>query len=533
MRFIMFVTMFFVLASAMPAYAETPVKTTSPIAAVEEWQNDLAALIQMDEGSDRDSMLDIVLGQEPNWQDAFGFLRRVRSVISGIPDDGFVVSWVTCIDNVERPYVLQVPKSYDHSQPSPLLMRLHGGVTGSTIPEDPLLYAQESGWSGWAERNGVLLVHPFGENGSTWWDEVGMDYLRSVLRAVKQQVNVDHNKVFMGGYSDGASAAFAWAMLEPTQFAGFAALSGHMGVGNLDGGQDTYAPNMANRPVYATTSIDDGLYPSERMRPTIEMAIDAGADIYYRELEGPHDFSYADTELPLVADWMRRTSRNVFSPSITWESASSEFGRCDWLHITSVLASDPEPWHIDHNSTLVSDRITIGFGPTEFEGPGVKVGAVVDDSAAAGMGLLEGDIIIRGDAIETPDMESLGAFKNTLSRGSAFELGVLRDGQELQLQGQIPSIENYFLFKRERPSARINATFAANRFDVTGSRVGSFSLYIHPEMVRMDRPVVVTFNGEVVFDSLVEPDLGFMLGNYLDLRDPWQLFVGEIKIEVE
>ncbi len=82
--------------------------------------------------------------------------------------------------------------------------------------------------------------------------------------------------MWLGGFSDGASAAFLYGMVAPNDYAAFVALNGHMGVGSLDGNLPTYAPNLANTPVYAVTTFDDPLYPARVMRRTIEMAREAG-----------------------------------------------------------------------------------------------------------------------------------------------------------------------------------------------------------------------------------------------------------------
>jgi hypothetical protein len=270
------------------------------------------------------------------------------------------------------------------------------------------------------------------------------------------------------------------------------------------------------------------------MRPAIEMAREAGGDIFYRELPGTHSFDFADTELPRIAEFLWRHPRDPFPHHIVWEAAEPEFGRCRWFSIDRVAVADAADWHIDYNATLVDEMIAIGFMPDDsFEGPGVMVGSVVEGYAADSLGLKEGDIIVKAGELEIADIEDVSEFKSRLKRGDPVTLVVDRDGQAVTLAGNMPPPASYFVFKRERPAAKAIVDFAANHVDIKGSRLGAFSIFVHPGMFRLDEEVVITVNGEEVYRELVEPDLAFMLQNYLDNRDRQTLYVAKISVELQ
>jgi predicted esterase len=500
-------------------------------AAAADWRADLEELARADAGPRRDELLSKVLRANPDWRD-------VAAAIEGLPfgeaeAGAFEFRQTLCADGVERPWVLYVPPAYSPRTPTPLLVVLHGGVSWPDLPEDPLGYARENEWAAAAAEYGWLVLYPLGQEGATWWDEVGMANIRNLVRTVKREYNVDDDRVYMGGFSDGASAAFCWAMVEPTDFAAFVALNGHMGVGSIDGDLDTYAPDFYNSPVYAVTTFADQLYPSERMRATIEMAQRAGGDILYRELEGVHDFDYADAEIPLIAQWLTRHPRDPFPAKVVWEAATPEFGRCRWFQIDEVTNDEAADWHTDYNAALVDERITLGFFHADFEGPGVKVGSVREDSPAEKMGLKEGDVIIGVGGKAVNDLDDLNDWKETVARGDAFALRVARGGEELTLEGRIPPTETYYVFKRARPSARADATFAGNRVDVRASRLGALTIFVHPDMFNLDENVLVTVNGETAFDEKVKPDVAFMLDNFLEHRDRKALYVAAVEVDLQ
>ncbi len=498
------------------------------------WEEALDVLVAAADDADRASLIADVLDYAPSWQEV---ATRIQSATFPAADTvgQAVLRATVCIDTVERPWVLQIPPDYDPAVPTPLLVVLHGGVGSAKVHDDPLGYVAESEQGALALERGWISVFPFGQAGATWFDEVGMTNIRNLVRAVKRELNVDDDRVWMAGFSDGASAGFAHAMLAPSDYAAFVALNGHMGVASLDFDQSTYAPSMSATPVFATTTFDDGLYPSHKMRRSIEMARDAGADIYYREFPGSHDFDDVKDELPAVARFLERHPRDPFPPRIVWETGSGDFGECRWFAIDRITTDEPAPWHEDHNVALTDDRVTIGFQPDyEFEGTGIRVGILSDgDYPARNIGLKAGDVIVKADAARLDSLPDLNEWKGTVKRGDAFEMTVLRDGGEVVLRGELPEVAGYFIFKRDVPSAAIRADFAANHLEVTASRVGSFRFLVHPDMVVLDQNLVIEVDGEVVFDDIVRPDLEFLLDNYLDNRDRKLLYVAEVVIELQ
>ena len=499
--------------------------------ALADWQDDLRELAAADDAGERDALLDAVIAAGPSCDE-------VVEVLAGLKfprgtTGTCVLREHECLDGVVRPWVLRIPADYDPAEPAPLFVYLHGGVGRTELRDDPMDYARENYINPLADELGMLVIYPFGQDGATWWDEVGMAGIQDALRTVKREYNVDDDRVFMGGFSDGSSGSFCHAMVRPSDYAGFIALNGHMGVGSLDGDLPTYANNMAITPVYAVTTFDDQLYPSERMRPTIAMAMDAGALISYRELPGTHEFDYAGTELPLIARFIERCRRDPVCPVISWEAATRDFGRCQWFRIDNVGMGEAAPWHTDHNAILADDRITLGFNHDDgFEGPGILVGNVVEGTAAARCGLRADDVIVGAGELPIAGMADLYTFKETLARGAGFSLTVLRDGAEQVLDGELPPVENYNLFKRDRPSARVEVRRLGNRVEVMASRLAGFTVYVHPDMFDLAEPVVITVNGEEVYNRRVKPDVEYLLKNYLKRRDRKALYIAEISVEL-
>jgi predicted esterase len=499
-------------------------------ASAEDWRAQFGALVKTPAGSETDSLIARIVSAGPDWREV---MDQIESLIFSDTIKGReLLDSAVCIDGVARPYVVYVPSGYDPRTPTPLLVHLHGLVGRPIIEPDPHTYVGNNAIMAEAEKRGWLVLFPFGQKGATWWDEVGMTNIMTQVRTTKANFNIDDNRVYLSGLSDGASAAFLFAMIRPNDFAAFVALNGSMGVGSEDGGFSTYAPNLANSYMYVTTADRDRYYPTAQMERTISMAEKAGANISYRRLKGEHTSSIVETEYPTIFDYLEQHPRNPFPNAIVWETATPEFGLCKWLEIDEITIDEPAPWYIDYNVALIDSTISIGFIPYDtFPGPGVMVASISDgDCVARRIGLEPGDIILNANGIPVDSLADLGKVRATLKRGSEVTLTVRRGQSEIMLSGRVPPPRNYFVFKRDKPSAVAKAAYKDNRFDIQGSRVGAFRILISPEMVNLQKNVVVVFDGEVIFDRKVAPDIGYMLRNYLAGRDRKSVFVNEVSL---
>ncbi|UCC81266.1 MAG: hypothetical protein JSW64_07900 [Candidatus Zixiibacteriota bacterium] len=497
-------------------------------ASAQDWRARFGTLVKTPAGPERDSIIARIVSAGPDWREV---MTEIESLI--FPDttrDRALPGSTTCTDGVIRPYVIYVPSSYHPGAPTPMLVHLHGVVMRPKINPNPEEYIGNIALMAHADKLGWLVLFPFGQKGASWFDEVGMPNIMSLVRTAKVNFNIDDDRVYLSGLSDGASAAFLFAMTMPTDFAAFAALNGSMGAGSGEGDFSTYAPNMANTHIYVTTANRDRYFPTAQMERTIAMAKKAGAKILYRKLIGEHIPSIVDFEYSEMFDYLGQHPRNSSPDTIIWETAAAEFGICNWLAIDEITIDEPAPWHIDHNVALVDSTISIGFLPDDtYPGAGVKVGALADgDYLANRIGLKLDDIIIKGNDISIDSLADIDKFKAILQYGSEVTLIVRRGDNEVALQGRMPVPRNYLIFKRYQPSAQVRAVNAGNRFDIQGSRVGAIRILINPKMIDLDKNVVVIFNGEKIFDGKIAPDIDYMLRDFLANRDRKLVSVNEV-----
>ena len=519
--------------SYVPVIAIFALLACSRAAAQAEWKADLTAYLAEPDGQRAEALAAQIVNAGPSWQEVCGELENMQFPAPKV-SSGLIPEMFKCSDGAERPYVVYVPPAYDPLTPTPLLLFLHGGVSDEQLESGPIGYCRKNPFLQTAEQHNWLMLFPFGQKGATWWDRVGMDMVLQEIRQMKSRYNVDDNRVWMTGFSDGGSAAYLFALLYPTDFAAFVPLNGHMGVGALDGKLATYAPNLANSPLHCINTDLDPLYPAAEMRKMIDMALAAGADIDYREYNGlGHTFDYAAAELPVIARFLTASARNPLSPRLTWETAGQEGGQCRWFRIDRISLAEPADWYRDWNLALTDTRVSFGFFPDfEYDGQGIKISSLAEgDSLSKRLGLQAGDVLQRCGEMAINTGDDLAAFKATVERGSQVTVQIEREGGTMNLQGHIPDPENYLLFPRSQPSAAAHVTVRANKISIQGSRLERFTAFIHPDLFQLDQELVIELNGSEVSRTAIVPSVGYIIRNFRENRDRRALYVAEVSVD--
>lgn len=99
-----------------------------------------------------------------------------------------------------RDGVLFVPKGYKSDKPTPLLIWLHGAGGSGNVSENMTALAEEFGF---------IVLAP---DSRDWtWDAIlgqygpDVDYLQRALKQTLTRYNLDRARIWLGGFSDGAS----------------------------------------------------------------------------------------------------------------------------------------------------------------------------------------------------------------------------------------------------------------------------------------------------------------------------------------
>jgi hypothetical protein len=446
-------------------------------------------------------------------------------------DQGWLERVNACADGVERPYLLFVPEDYDPAKRYRLVVDMHGGVSRPKLLTHAELEQMKFFWGEHAKEHGYLLALPTGQTGAEWWTETGAENVLSLIGDLKREFNVDENRVFGTGFSDGGSGSYYLALTHPTPFAGFIPLNGHPAVAGAKGLQ-IHPRNFVNKPMYAINTENDSLYPSTSVKPIMDALLQIGAPIVWKNIpKFTHNPMYLPEERPAIWTWAQETVRDPHPKQVVWEGTKDAPSRVHWLSVERVAELDGETTFEDVNPLLPTSRMRIGVSlDMQFAGPGLKVTAVVEGSPAEQAGIQTGDVITVFDGTEITDFRVLRGLLAKKKPEDAFKVNALRGDETHELEGRFPKAEPSPAFRRTQPFGSIEAAYAANRFEVRSHNVGAFDLFLSPAMVDLEKPVTVTVNGKEVHAALVKPDLGFLMDMATKDDDRSMLYLAKIPV---
>ncbi|MFT4626897.1 MAG: polyhydroxybutyrate depolymerase [Myxococcota bacterium] len=128
----------------------------------------------------------------------------------------------------ERFAYVHVPKGYDPSKPAPVIFVFHGGKGSSTAAQNFVIL-----WKSQLDKQ-AIVVFPNGQDrdpSDTAWiardfsDRSDVDLVLQIVDTLKAEYNVDSERIYASGFSNGGLMTTMLACHAPERFAGFAIFS--------------------------------------------------------------------------------------------------------------------------------------------------------------------------------------------------------------------------------------------------------------------------------------------------------------------
>jgi len=481
--------------------------------------------------SDPNQQAEAIEGLIAAGTDASEIARRLRIGKAYALDEvarGWSVLYNECIDGVARPYHVYVPDGYDPAVPIPVLFDLHGAVSRmEPYPVESFL-RRRTLWEPTAAVEGWILVVPHGDYGATWWSEAGRANLLAQLAYLKAHYNVDENRVFLSGFSDGGTGALWMGFHDATVWAGFIDIYGHPTIAGY-GPYQTYPRNLLNRPIRASNGSYDVLYPAAEVELYVDQLLELGIDIDWVIHPTDHDIQAVSLERPETVSFIASVERDPHPARVIWETSDVVVGRCGWVRIDEIADVGNNVGFKDANVWPLENEIRFGAA-FAYQNPevGFLIMGVEPWTIAHFAGIKVGDKIVRIDEHPVETGYEVPAIIDAKNPGDPIEIEIIRDGEPLVLLGEVPHIEP--AYPRVEMTGSIEAAAAGNRIDVTVRNVARYTLLISSEQFDLSEPIVVVTNGVQTFAGIVEPDVRFMLEQAA--RDIDRRAVYEAKIEV-
>jgi len=263
------------------------------------------------------------------------------------------------LNGTKFPFVIDVPKNYDKNKTYPVHVFLHGLINRSKPKTrsyiDPYLKR--------LMIPGTISVFPKGWGDERWWQDSQIDNISTILDNLKNTYNIDTNRIYLHGVSDGGHGVYYIASHAPTDYAAFLPLIASPFVANQHSGASTplFLTNLINKPLYIVNTSNDHLYPAEKYSEFANSLQKNNNQTEFYVIEnGQHNLKWLKDKESSRLSFLKKTVRDPYPDNIYWEvDHQLNFPRYHWLIIKDVVELDEEKFvHIRKkgNSVLVNSK---------------------------------------------------------------------------------------------------------------------------------------------------------------------------------
>ncbi len=269
--------------------------------------------------------------------------------------NNFLFLYHSINDSTDAPYTVLLPNNYHPNNSYAVLVVLHGAVKaiGDLAPyaDSFVVGGFNRHFTKYAIANNMIVVYPYANSKYNWMDpDDGFSMVPSIVTYLKHFLNIDDNRVYLTGHSNGATGAFSYLMKAPNLFAAFTGMNTQPRV--RTGG--TFLMNAVNRSFYALATDKDYYYPPQANDTLLKLARNLGIDWKLDMNKGfPHwfpRFDAADEAVKRMFNQLTSKERNPFHEDIYWQCDDITYGRCDWLSITGLdTLKRPASWQKEYN----------------------------------------------------------------------------------------------------------------------------------------------------------------------------------------
>ena len=185
------------------------------------------------------------------------------------------------VDGKEFEYQWSVPRDYNPAKPTPLLIYLHGSNGPQGI--EP--------WATWAHSKGAICVAPASPNRTYWHPVDGATdpkeyeetFFFTQMKAWREKFNVEHNRVYLSGFSAGGFGSWWFSLRYPDWWAAVMPMAGGP---PANWGERGPYENVGKLPYWVWHGDEDKEVPVDLDRKGVEWLKKLGTPCEYKEYAG-------------------------------------------------------------------------------------------------------------------------------------------------------------------------------------------------------------------------------------------------------
>lgn len=251
-------------------------------------------------------------------------------------------------DGTHFPFVFIVPESYDPEKKYPLEFYLHGGI--SSPKSKSLVRWKKNHFNAKRfEKLDQITVLPLAWNRAIWWQDSQAENLSGILRKIKKTYNIDDDRVYLSGVSDGGTGVYFYAFKQASEWAAFLPFIGSAAVltnPKAGGGFPLNFENLTNAALYIVNGEKDRLYPITGIMPLINTLEKQNTNYSFTEIkDGGHNLNWLSAEIPKIMQFKQDNPRNTSPATLRWVTDRVDrYNRIYWMRIDGIKENKGSGW---------------------------------------------------------------------------------------------------------------------------------------------------------------------------------------------
>jgi len=479
--------------------------------------------------------IDAIVKTGVSFEEALSRVRRGRDYEADAPR-GLQFGRHRTFDAIEHQYAYVIPDSYDYTRPTQVRVHLHGAIGRRRPPAVNRL--RTDALAGSADE---ISVFPIGWADAMWWSGTQVDNVARILDRLKRRYNIDENRVYLTGVSDGGSGVYFFAFRDTTPWASFLPLIGDMTVlaaPSLRADGEMFPGNASNKPFFIVSAGRDRLYPAHVVQIYADHLRKLGSTVEFRvQPESEHSVSWWADERAAFEEFVDDHPREPLPDKITWQTERTDrYNRAHWLIIERLGSVAGESRLTDSNLLQRGQEYDFGLRINSTVDRGRRVQDVMRDSSAFAMGLRVGDRFLEINGKPVEGGRDIFEDMQRLEIEAPLRFVVERGGKRLVLEGvfnpALVEVPPAPIFRRSKPSGRVDLVRRGNVVETSTEGVQAFTLLLSPSIFDFRRPVTVVANGRTVFNGVVEPSVSTMLKWAARDNDRTMVFGAELNVDL-
>jgi dienelactone hydrolase len=223
------------------------------------------------------------------------------------------------------PYGIYVPDDYRGDEPFPLIVYLAGN-------SGPAIEGVQLGSAAF-ERTGYLVVYPNAWGG--WWRTATETMVDSLLEEVMRRYNVDPERVYLSGLSNGGTGTLDYVSLWPQRFSAAVVAMGAGLFGFTEpGGDRPFVSNVTHIPMLFLHGKKDQVIPMSATTNTVDSLRAQHADVAIKIFpDREHEIVPGSGDDGMTVDFFQHHVGRTIPKTLDFAAATTVRARHYWVEI--------------------------------------------------------------------------------------------------------------------------------------------------------------------------------------------------------